>query len=154
MPQQLQEWAKQQVACLYYPCLVRGREHGWKALGAPEDKSALPETWEEAGVSKNTRAGDSEYDEVPGRGSDREKKGPGELCFLGNKGCTEVSPPADSRWPLDLGSPASSFLSPAVDSCRGLEGQLVQRQQAEGKNTKALEHRSLRWLQSHPAKHC
>lgn len=68
-----------------------------KGVGSPAGRSALPDTREGALVSKMNGVEGSECEEVPGRVSDREKRGPGELCFLGDKGCTEVAPPADSR---------------------------------------------------------
>lgn len=57
---------------------------GTEGLGGPADRSALPDTWEEAPVSMVNGAGSRDCAEVPGR----VKREPG---------CTEVGPPADTR---------------------------------------------------------
>lgn len=81
---------------------------GAEGLGALADRSALPDTWEEGPVSMVNGAEGRECVEVPGRGSDRVKREPGELCFKEDKGCTEVAPPADSR--MGSGPEESCFL--------------------------------------------
>ena len=49
-----------------------------------------------------------ECEEVPGRGCGREKRRPGELCCLPDKGCTEEAPPADAG--MSTGAGESCFL--------------------------------------------
>ena len=52
-------------------------------------------------------AEESEYEDVTGRGSDRESGAPGEPCVLFQKGCSQLAPPAHSR--VALGSWQSCF---------------------------------------------
>lgn len=71
-------------------------EKGVRAEGltGAADRSAVPDTWKEAPVSRANGAGGRECAEVPGRGFERANTEAGKLCF---NGCTEVAPPADSK---------------------------------------------------------
>lgn len=112
-------------ASISLPCLVSGRECGQRVwVPHPADQSALPKSWED------TRR--------PGLGALRGRRG-------GQVGCASWETKDAQRCPLQripggplgLESPASSFLSPAVDSHWGLEGQLGQEpswQQAGGEH--------------------
>lgn len=96
-----------------------GEVVGAEVSGGLADRPALPDTEEEVGVSKVRGAEGRECEEVPGRGCGREKRRPGELCCLSDKGCTEEAPLADAR--MSTGAGESCFL-PHLSSCGTLLG--------------------------------
>ena len=107
------EWAREQLGfCFTVHAWCQGGSVG---RGVWADKSALPDSWEEA--------------RRLGLGALTGRRG-------GQVGCASWETKDAQRcplwqipgWPLGLESPASSFLSPAVDSHCGLEGQLGREQ--------------------------